>query len=130
MVLAAVGAAPLARAAEDPADPATNVVSFYREIRPLLQAQCHGCHQPSKAKGGYVMTDFERLLKGGDSDEAAVVPKEPLRSRLVQLITPKEGEAEMPQKAAPLPLKDIELITRWIAQGAMDDTPAHALYNY
>ena len=37
-------------------------VSFYSDIRPILQGQCHGCHQPAKAKGEYVMTTFEQLL--------------------------------------------------------------------
>ena len=31
-------------------------VSYYREIRPILQANCQGCHQPAKNKGGYLMT--------------------------------------------------------------------------
>ena len=43
-------------------------VSYYREIRPILQANCQGCHQPAKTKGGYMMTEFKRLLAGGDSD--------------------------------------------------------------
>ena len=50
-------------------------VSYYREIRPILQANCQGCHQPAKSKGGYVMTDFKKLLAGGDSEGAAIVPK-------------------------------------------------------
>ena len=46
--------------------PATDgKVSYYRDVRPILQAQCLGCHQPSKAKGGYVMSDFKKLLAGG-----------------------------------------------------------------
>ena len=44
-------------------------VSFDRQVRPIFQAQCQGCHQPAKAGGGYVMTAFDRLLKGGDSGE-------------------------------------------------------------
>ncbi|HEY4408323.1 MAG TPA: alpha-amylase family glycosyl hydrolase, partial [Acidimicrobiia bacterium] len=37
---------------------------YYKQIRPIFQAQCQGCHQPSKAGGGYVMTAFDRLLAG------------------------------------------------------------------
>ena len=37
---------------------ATKPVSFHKEIRPLFEANCNGCHQPAKAKGDYVMTDF------------------------------------------------------------------------
>jgi len=47
--------------------PADGPVSYYRQVRPILQAQCQGCHQPAKAKGGYVMTDFKKLLAWGES---------------------------------------------------------------
>src|SRR5690349_14680982 len=52
----------------------TPKMSYYREIRPILQTNCQGCHQPAKTKGGYMMTEFKRLLAGGDSEGAAVVP--------------------------------------------------------
>ena len=45
-------------------------ISYDKQIRPIFQAQCQGCHQPAKAGGGYVMTAFDRLLKGGESDDA------------------------------------------------------------
>lgn len=57
-------------------------VSYYEQIRPIFQANCQGCHQPAKAKGGYVMTDFARLLEGGDTD-LAIVPGEPAGSYLI-----------------------------------------------
>ncbi|MFT5408250.1 MAG: mono/diheme cytochrome c family protein, partial [Verrucomicrobiales bacterium] len=42
-----------------------NPISYYEQIRPVFQANCVGCHQPSKNAGGYVMTDFVRMLAGG-----------------------------------------------------------------
>ncbi len=103
-------------------EPASSV-SFYHQIRPVFQAQCHGCHQPAKAKGGYVMTDFDALLQGGESDDKAIIPGNPDQSYLVELITPVNGVAEMPQKGEPLSAIEIGLIRDWIAQGAEDDTP-------
>ncbi|MEY2410977.1 MAG: hypothetical protein QOF48_3647 [Verrucomicrobiota bacterium] len=105
-------------------------VSFYREVRPILQAQCLGCHQPSKAKGGYVMSDFKKLLAGGDSKEAAIVPRQPAKSHLATLITPQNGEAEMPKGKPALPDYEIERIKAWITQGAIDDTPPDAVKHY
>ena len=64
-------------AAEDNAAQPGAKVSYYREVRPILQANCQGCHQPAKVKGGYVMTDFKRLLAGGDSEGAAIVAGHP-----------------------------------------------------
>ena len=53
-----------------PAPAATVKVSYDKQIRPIFQAHCQGCHQPAKAGGGYVMTAFDRLLKGGESRRA------------------------------------------------------------
>jgi hypothetical protein len=43
-------------------------------LRPVFQQHCNGCHQPAKAGGGYVMTAFDRMFKGGESGEPAIVP--------------------------------------------------------
>ncbi len=101
-------------------------VSFYKQIRPILQARCHGCHQPARAGGEYVMTDLERLRAGGESETKAVVPGQPDDSYLVELITPADGQAEMPKGKPALAAAEVELIRRWIAQGAQDDTPEGA----
>lgn len=110
---------------EEPIDP-NKPVSFYKQIRPIFQAQCNGCHQPAKKKGDYIMTDFAALLKGGEEGHA-VVPGKPDESNLIMLITPDEkGKVEMPQKADALTEPQIALVKRWIAEGAKDDTPASA----
>src|SRR5690242_6419782 len=96
-------------------------VSYYREVRPILQANCQGCHQPAKSKGGYVMTEFKRLLAGGDNEGAAVIPGHTDKSSILKMITPKDGEVRMPKGKTPLAESDITLITSWIEQGAQDD---------
>jgi WD40 repeat protein len=101
-------------------------VSFYDQIRPIFQANCHGCHQPAFDNGDYVMTDFEGLVKGGESEAASIVAGEPEESYLIELITPLDGSAEMPKGKKPLSESEIKLIERWIAEGAVDDTPEGA----
>ena len=34
-------------------------VSFYRQVRPLLQRTCSGCHQPAKASGKLLLTNYD-----------------------------------------------------------------------
>ncbi len=122
LVLACAG---VVAASEDaPTDPAA--ISYYRDIRPIFQARCQGCHQPAKAGGEYVMTTFERLLRGGESETPAIVPGELEASYLVELITPEDGAAQMPQGKPPLKDEEIALIRRWVAGGAADDTPTNA----
>jgi len=104
----------------------SEAVSYYQDIRPILQANCQGCHQPAKNKGGYVMTDFQKLLAGGEKDGVAIIPGNVAKGALLEQITPLNGTAEMPKNKPPLPEHEIALIRRWIGEGALDDTPADA----
>lgn len=99
-------------------------VSYAKDIKPIFQTHCHGCHQPAKRGGEYVMTTFDGLLKGGESGEAAVVPGKPDASELIEQITPMNGQAEMPKGKPPLSEDQLSLVKRWIAEGAKDDSPA------
>src|SRR5215211_2264186 len=113
---AVIAAAPPSKQeAVDPNAP----VSYWKQIRPIFQANCQGCHQPAKDKGGYVMTEYHRLVAGGDSGDKAIVAGKPEVSTLILSITPKEGEAEMPKDKSPLPPDDVALIRTWVAQGAV-----------
>ena len=115
--------------AADPVKP-VDAVSYYKQVRPILQAHCQGCHQPAKARGDYVMTTFDKLLAGGESGHKAIVPKDLAKSHLIELITPKDGKAAMPEGKKPLAEGDIDIIKRWIVQGAADDTPSNAKARY
>jgi len=105
-------------------------ISYYRDIRPILQANCQGCHQPAKSKGGYVMTSFKGLLAGGETEGTAVVPEHANKSSILKMITPENGEARMPKGKSPLSEGEVSLITTWIEQGALDDTPPDARKHY
>jgi mono/diheme cytochrome c family protein len=115
-------ALPIAAVAEDPVK-----VSYYKDVRPILQQNCNGCHQPAKPLGGYVTTDHANLLKPGEREKAGVVPGKPAESYLVEQIKPHaNGKAEMPKNRDALNVIQIKTITDWITQGAIDDTPASA----
>src|SRR6266446_5479682 len=120
------------KAAESKATDAKSApkVSYYREIRPILQANCQGCHQPAKSKGGYLMTEFKRLLAGGDTEGVAIVPGHPEKSAILKMVTPQDGEVRMPKGKTPLMETDVALINSCIQQGAEDDTPADAKRHY
>jgi mono/diheme cytochrome c family protein len=122
----------LVKAAEKPSAsaPADRKVSYYHDIRPIFQANCQGCHQPAKSKGGYVMTDFKKLLAGGDSAGASIVPAHPDQSAMLKMITPQDGEVRMPKGKTPLANDEVALIRAWIQQGAVDDTPADAKQHF
>jgi WD40 repeat protein/mono/diheme cytochrome c family protein len=108
-----------------PADPTE--VSYYRNIRPIFQQHCQGCHQPARAKGGFVMTDHASLLKPGESGEPSIVSGQPDKSSVFMQIIPHGGNRPaMPKGQPALTDYDVNLVKKWIGQGARDDTPASA----
>lgn len=127
VILLALLGSPLIGAEAPEAAKLPSEVSYYRDIRPLFQQHCQGCHQPARAKGNYVMTNHADLLKPGESKETAVVPGQPDKSTIFTMILPKDGKPPlMPKGKDPLLGRDVELIKKWIVQGAKDDTPASA----
>src|SRR6266566_1004154 len=76
------------------------------------------------------MTEFKRLLAGGDNEGAAIVPKHPEQSAILKMITPMDGEVRMPKGKTPLLDNEVALLQSWIQQGADDDTPADARRHY
>jgi len=118
-------ALPLVYAATPP-PAAPRPVSFYKQVQPILATRCFGCHQGAKISGAYLMTEFPRLLAGGASNKPAVVAGQPTRSHLLELITPVKGKAKMPPVGAPLAAAEVDLIRRWVAQGARDDSAQFA----
>lgn len=97
-------------------------VSFHRQIRPILQQKCQGCHQPARLKGELLLTSHEGAAKGGASGPMWLAGK-PEESRVIKHLKGIDKHALMPQGEEPLPEKQIELFATWIKQGARDDTP-------
>lgn len=95
-------------------------VSYYRQIRPIMQRYCSGCHQPAKAGGKLSLTSYDELKKGGEDGETFEAGK-PDDSLLIEYIS--GDKPEMPLKGEKLSKDQVAIIARWIAEGAKDDTP-------
>src|SRR5262249_15713395 len=127
LVLFLLALAPAVRADDKKPAPIPDNVSYYKDVRPIFVLHCQGCHQPAKPMGGFVMTSHADLLKKGDSDEPAAVPGKPDASKIVaEVAREKGGKGGMAKNKAPLGDRDREIIKKWIAQGAKDDTPMSA----
>ncbi len=99
-------------------------VSFSKQVAPLLVANCTGCHiDAMQVRGGLNMGTLASLLRGGDSGEI-VDTADAMGSLLIRKLRGEEG-ARMPAGGRP-PLDDasIELISTWIAEGALLDSGA------
>jgi len=75
-------------------------VSYYEQVRPAFQAKCQGCHQPAKARGGYVMTEVAALLAGGDGTGRTTKIPFASSSKNSRLLSAAASSASSPRKTA------------------------------
>lgn len=95
----------------------TPKIDFQRDIQPLFAAACVQCHSAKKAAGQLRLDVKSAAFKGGISG-VAIVPSNSRQSRLLARILGEGGEQRMPLGGEPLSVQQIELIRRWIDEGA------------
>jgi formylglycine-generating enzyme required for sulfatase activity len=98
----------------------TKRIEFAKDIQPILELDCVACHRDGHSKGGLRLDERDPAFKGGDSGPG-IVPFHPKESRVYTSTTVRpDDDALMPpaKKGGPLPKEKIELLARWIEQGA------------
>jgi hypothetical protein len=100
-------------------------VDFDRQVQPLL-TRCLACHGAGKAEAGLRLDGRETATSVLESGGQAVVPGDADASLLLQRISAADPAERMPPTGEPLTADEIEILRRWIAQGA--DWPPHWAY--
>ena len=116
--------------AEEPQPTARQVEHFETAIRPLLAKRCVECHGEKKAEASLRLDRRDAAFAGGDFG-AAIVPGDPDGSRIVEVLAHSEFDSAMPPTGK-LPEAEIELLRKWIADGApwpadREPSPAEAI---
>jgi mono/diheme cytochrome c family protein len=101
-------------------------VDFETAIRPLLTARCVQCHGNDASEGGLRLSDRETALAPLDSSARAIVPGKPDASELLRRVASSDSDQRMPPDGPALTGGEIELLRRWIADGA--EWPEHWAY--
>ncbi|MBP9903075.1 MAG: PSD1 domain-containing protein, partial [Verrucomicrobia bacterium] len=97
--------------------PAPHIVSFSKEIKPILETSCNQCHGRGRAKGEFQIDSRATLLKGGNSGPG-FVPGKSAESLLVELVAGFDPDSVMPKKGTKLTRDQIGVLRAWIDQGA------------
>src|SRR2546429_5061045 len=113
----------LCRSAGVPASAASKgAVDFDRDIRPVLSDKCFACHGPDEKerKAKFRLDRKDDAFKPLKSGDLAIVPGHPEKSELIARITTKDEDALMPppKSGKQLTAAQIDLLRRWIAEGA------------
>jgi len=93
-------------------------VDFVKQIKPLIAERCVECHH-SESMLGDLNLQSRKLAFGKRSGGPVIAPGQPERSLLYVALTlpPKEKKA-MPATGHRIPKDEVELIRRWIEEGA------------
>ncbi len=109
------------RAAAQPIS-AADLQFFETQIRPVLADRCYKCHSrdwPTRSRAGLMLDTREGMLHGGDTGPA-IVPGKPEDSLIVDAISYKDADLQMPPKGDKLSDQQVADITEWIRRGAPD----------
>ena len=117
-LFAAVGVALGIGANAQPGATAKPTVDFEKDIRPLFESRCYECHGPKKQKSGLRLDRKSSALKGGDSGKSVLLVGKSAESALIQRVTTTDPDELMPPKGEKLTSSQIDLLKKWIDQGA------------
>lgn len=92
-------------------------VTFEADIKPLFATACGSCHSGADARGGFQSDSLAAVLKGGKSYGASVNAATPAKSPLLTIVSGLDEDLPLPEKHK-LPPKSVELVRKWIQQGA------------
>jgi hypothetical protein len=96
-------------------------LEFNRDIRPILSENCFYCHgQDESRREAKLRLDVRESAVTAREGIAAIVPGKPDESELVRRIAAKDPNDVMPppESHKSLTLAQVELLTRWVREGA------------
>ena len=92
---------------------------FETHVRPILKANCFHCHGEEDKHEGKLDLRLARLIVQGGENGPSVISSQPDQSLIVKRIV----SGEMPPGEKKLSTQQIEIIRRWIANGAKTARP-------
>jgi hypothetical protein len=93
-------------------------VDFTTEVKPIINKNCITCHGGVKQKGGFSLLFREEALANTKSGKPAIIPGDAGSSEMIRRLSLKDPEERMPYKHDHLSAAEIEILTRWVNEGA------------
>jgi mono/diheme cytochrome c family protein len=117
LVSALFDGADVSAAPQDPKGPPP-AVDYFKDVRPILETKCYGCHGPKKQKAD-LRLDQRNAAFGETSDGLTVIrPGGSAESALFLRVTSDDPAERMPPGQEPLTPYQIGTLRAWIERGA------------
>ena len=93
-------------------------IYFQKDVLPIIMANCvSGCHDEVNANVGVVLASYNRIISTAD-----VKLGNASNSKLYEVLIESDADARMPPSPnAALTAENIEIIRKWIEQGAINN---------
>lgn len=98
---------------------------YQSKIKPILQSRCYACHGVLMRKSGLRLDTAAAAIAGGESGPSIVVGSAATSSLYERIVT-DDLSIRMPPEGEPLKADEIELVRKWIDEGAVspnDEVP-------
>ncbi len=93
-------------------------IDYSTQVKPILNKKCIACHGGVKKQGGFSLLFEEEALAKLKSGKHGIVPGDSRASEMIRRLTLDDPEERMPLEADPLTKEEIEILTKWIDEGA------------
>jgi len=93
-------------------------IDFNTQVKPILNQNCITCHGGVRRQANFSLLFRTEALKKTKSGKYAIVPGHADRSEMIRRVKLNDPEDRMPYKHTPLKKEEIEILTKWIDQGA------------
>lgn len=97
-------------------------VDYNAEVKPILNKHCMGCHGGVKKAGDVSFLFEHEMLEPGKSGKIPVVRGDAHASEMIRRILTDDPDEKMPKNGNPLSKDEINILTKWIDQGASWET--------
>lgn len=97
---------------------ADDKIDFAKLVKPIFEGRCIECHGAEKHKGDLRLDTREAALKGS-KDQKVILPGKADDSPVIKHVSLPAGHDDiMPPKGDPLTKEQIEILRKWINEGA------------
>ncbi|MDA8743430.1 hypothetical protein N9N28_02245 [Rubripirellula amarantea] len=93
-------------------------VDFVRDVFPILETYCIGCHTSEDASGEFVMETHAAMMQGGENG-VAITAGVPKSSRMFLMAAGKMEPIMPPDDQPGLTEDELAILEAWIEQGAI-----------
>ena len=106
-----------------------SIYVFEDLIYPVFKEKCIACHNNKQEYGGLNMSEYEYIIKGGNSG-LGIQKGNPYKSLIYKRVSMSQNEANfMPPAGNPLSFDQVAVLKWWIDNGAKLKTPLTKLRN-